>query len=166
MLAREEIYWRQKSRELWLSNGDRNIIFFHSSTKIKRCKNRISCIQCQNGNLLTDSKDITSEVVRFFKSLLSSENGNLNNDIISNIPPLVSLEDNKMLMSSFSLEEVKSVVFAMNLDKAPRLDGFTPLFFHKCWDFVGNDVLLALEEARRNRSILKELNTTMIAIIH
>lgn len=36
----------------------------------------------------------------------------------------------------------------MNPDKAPGPDGYTPLFFQKCWDFMGNDVLLALEEAR------------------
>lgn len=129
VLAREEIYWRQKSIELWLSDGDRNTKFFHSSTKIKICKNRISCIQCQIGNLLIEPEDIASEAVRFLKSLLSSENGNLSNDIISTIPPLVSLEENKMLMSPFSLEEVKSVVFAMNPDKDLGSDGFTPLFF-------------------------------------
>lgn len=30
---------------------------------------------------------------------------------------------------------------------------------------MGRDLLLALEEGRRNRSILKELNTTMVALI-
>lgn len=30
---------------------------------------------------------------------------------------------------------------------------------------MGNDVLLAIEEVRQNRSILKELNATLIAII-
>lgn len=53
----------------------------------------------------------------------------------------------------------------MDPNKAPSPNGFTLLFFQKCWEFVGNDVLLALEEARQNRSILKELNATLIAII-
>lgn len=44
ILAREEVYWRQKSRELWLVDGDRNINFFHASTKMKRVRSRISCI--------------------------------------------------------------------------------------------------------------------------
>lgn len=148
ILAREEVYWRQKSRELWLSGGDKNTKFFHSSTKLKRARSRITCIRDCHGNMLFESDDISSEAVKFFKNLLSSENNDVSNNIASHIPSLISLDDNRMLMSPFSLEEVRGVVFAMNPDKALGPDGFTPLFFQKCWDFVGLDVLLALEEAR------------------
>ncbi|XP_057832660.2 cytochrome P450 750A1 [Cryptomeria japonica] len=68
-------------------------------------------------------------------------------------------------MAPFTLAELKEIVFSMHPEKAPGLDGFTALLFQKCWEFIGNDVLLALEESRRNRSILRELNTTLIAII-
>ncbi|XP_057828531.1 uncharacterized protein LOC131039709 [Cryptomeria japonica] len=72
-LAREESYWRQKSRDLWLFEGDRNTKFFHSSSKLKRLHNRISCIHDSNGNTLIDEDGIAAEAVRFFKSLLSVE---------------------------------------------------------------------------------------------
>lgn len=70
-----------------------------------------------------------------------------------------------MLMAPFSSQKVKEVVFSMAPEKALGLDGFTTLFFQKCWSFLGDEILLVLEEARRNRSILKEMNTTLFAII-
>lgn len=68
-------------------------------------------------------------MINFFKNLLSPENIDDSNNILSLIPSRVSLKDNRMLMSPFSIEEVKGAIFSMNLDKAPGPDGFTPLFF-------------------------------------
>ncbi|XP_059073453.1 uncharacterized protein LOC131874206 [Cryptomeria japonica] len=164
-LAREESYWRQKSRDLWLSEGDRNTKFFHSSSNLKRLHSRISCIHDSNGNTLIDEDDIAPEAVRFFKSLLSVELVVVDDEFVNSIPPLVSPEDNRLLMAPFSLAELKEIVFSMHPKKAPGPDGFTALFFQRCWDFIGNDLLLTLEESRRNRSILREINTTLIAII-
>ena len=41
-LTKEELRWKQKSRALWLKEGDRNSRFFHLSTLIRRRRNRIS----------------------------------------------------------------------------------------------------------------------------
>ncbi|XP_059069498.1 uncharacterized protein LOC131859584 [Cryptomeria japonica] len=114
---------------------------------------------------MVDEDNNASEAVRFFKSLLTAEPVAVDNDFVNSIPPLVSYEDNKMLMAPFSLAELKEIVFSMHPEKVLSPDGFMTLFFGKCSDFIGNDVLLALEESRRNRSILRELNTTLIAII-
>ncbi|XP_059070965.1 uncharacterized protein LOC131862171 [Cryptomeria japonica] len=42
ILLREEMYWRDKSRELWIDAGDSNSKIFHASFKAKRNKNRIN----------------------------------------------------------------------------------------------------------------------------
>lgn len=51
------------------------------------------------------------------------------------------IEANNIMMSNLpSLEEVKCVVFSMNMDGAPSLDGFGDFFFQKYWEIVSGDV--------------------------
>lgn len=46
-LMRSEILWKQKSRELWLKEGDKNTKFFHLSTIIRRRHNSIDAIKSE-----------------------------------------------------------------------------------------------------------------------
>ena len=73
LCSREEMYWRQKSRELWLQDGDRNTKFFHNSAKQKRTSNTIFHTKDASGNLLTNENLIRNEGVKFFKNLLAPE---------------------------------------------------------------------------------------------
>jgi hypothetical protein len=44
----EEIYWRVKSRALWLQDGDKNTTFFHKQAQARKNYNSISEIQWQD----------------------------------------------------------------------------------------------------------------------
>lgn len=50
-LAREEIFWRQKSWDTWLKDGDKNTKFFHTSVKVRRTHNNIFSIKNGKGFL-------------------------------------------------------------------------------------------------------------------
>ena len=41
----EEEFWAMKARITWLVEWDRNTSFFHTSTLVRRRRNRISCIK-------------------------------------------------------------------------------------------------------------------------
>ncbi|KAL5818860.1 hypothetical protein ACOSQ4_022702 [Xanthoceras sorbifolium] len=41
ILDSEETFWAQKSRDMWLKNGDRNTSFFHTSNIVRRRHNKI-----------------------------------------------------------------------------------------------------------------------------
>lgn len=67
VLAREEIFWRQKSRATWLKDGDRNTKFFHSYVKVRRLRNKIFSIHNNDGIEVSNQKDIQDATVRFFQ---------------------------------------------------------------------------------------------------
>lgn len=74
LCAREETYWRQKSRELWLQDGDRNTKKIHVSAKQKRVNNSIFQIKdAISGDLITNENLIRNEGVKFFKNLLAPD---------------------------------------------------------------------------------------------
>lgn len=49
VLEKEEIVWFQKSREKWVAHGDRNTKFFHTSTIIRRRRNRVDMLKDDDG---------------------------------------------------------------------------------------------------------------------
>lgn len=49
--------------------------------------------------------------------------------------------DNAMLEAIPSEEEVKSAVWVLKQDSASGPDGFTGLFYRRCWDIIGKDVI-------------------------
>jgi len=62
VLDTEEIFWQQKSKVKWHSQGDRNTTYFHRITKIINASNLITYLA--NGDeLLTDSTEISEHIV-------------------------------------------------------------------------------------------------------
>ena len=75
ILAKEEIFWHQKSREKWLNKGDQNTKFFYNSMISKRSLERITKIKDPNGTLTKNSKTITETIVNHFQNLLNNLEG-------------------------------------------------------------------------------------------
>ncbi|KAH0734644.1 hypothetical protein KY290_010457 [Solanum tuberosum] len=77
----------------------------------------------------------------------------------------VSDEINEDLKRSFTVEEIKYVVFSMHPDKALGPDGLNPGFFQHFWSTVGDDVSKAIMECLNNKSPVPGSNNTNIVLI-
>lgn len=56
----EESFWKQMSRNLWLSLGDKNSGYFHAVTKGRRAKNNLSVIENAECTPVFTEKEITT----------------------------------------------------------------------------------------------------------
>lgn len=86
-------------------------------------------------------------------------------DLVGHIPKLVTREDNFNLNRPVTEEEVSEVIKEMQNGKALGSNGFNVDFFKACWEIVKQDIMNVVEDSRMNRTILKALNTSFIALI-
>jgi hypothetical protein len=68
----EEVSWRQKSRALWLKEGDSNTKFFHRLANSHRRHNSIDTLVV-DGHLTDDTTVIQNHIVEFYKKLYSEQ---------------------------------------------------------------------------------------------
>ena len=159
----DEISWRQKSRALWLREGDKNTKFFHRVANSNRRNNTIGKL-CVDGELTEDHEAIKVHIVNFYQSLYKE----------SGVPrPLlyglefISLEteDVQWLERQFDEEEITEVIKGFNGDKAPGPDGFPLSFFQHCWSIVKDDMLAVFREFHSQCSFERSLNATFLTLI-
>ena len=159
----EETSWRQKSREIWLKEGDKNTKYFHKMANAKARRNFLSKIKV-NGANLSSLEDIKEGVCRAYQSLLSDSG-----DWRPSINGLNFKELGEGLASSlevmFSEEEIFAALSSFCGDKAPGPDGFTMAFWLFCWDVVKPEILGLFREFYLHGTFQRSLNSTFLLLI-
>lgn len=67
-------FWKQKSRDKWLQDGDRSTKYFHLTTPIRRRNNKIEGLFDHHVQWHTDSGIMKSIAANFFTDLFSLSN--------------------------------------------------------------------------------------------
>jgi hypothetical protein len=71
LLRQEELWWRQRAKEEWLKQGDRNTKFFHACANSKRRKNFVGTIVDEMGQK-RDSPEGVEHICGLFQQLIYS----------------------------------------------------------------------------------------------
>lgn len=120
VLLDEESLWYQKSRERWIEMGDKYTKFFHTTTLIRRQRNKIKGLRNEDGEWTWVEKEMESLAITYFKkSFTYKVHVNSASSTPSNFPQWGQM-DSIMLSAPFTNEEVT---------KAPGPDGFQAIFF-------------------------------------
>lgn len=160
MLLRD-LKWRdgmlfQRSRCKWIREGDINFKFFHGYINRRRKRNEILGVQI-NGEW---KEEVAEDKIGIFEHF----RGHFRQDFWHR--PTIdqnfsrkknSDQDNDMLISSFTEEEIKEAVWLCGSSKSPMPDEFNFRFFKKFWHAIRADLLKMMEEFHINEKLSEGL---------
>ncbi|KAL0405476.1 UNVERIFIED_CONTAM: hypothetical protein Slati_3861500 [Sesamum latifolium] len=130
MGAKKEILWKQRTKALWLKEGDRNTSFLHAKANKHRLRKEIKKTTNEQGVEVTDIKEIWQVILRYFQSIFASTNPT--NEAIEvvlwTLEWWVTTTMNNTLVPPFTLEEIKLALKQMHPLKSSGPNGsFNPL---------------------------------------
>jgi hypothetical protein len=134
----EEVSWRQKSKALWLKEGNRNTRYFHKVANSHRRNNTVAGMMV-DGNRTKDPAVITNHILHFYKTLYSEQYQVRSTRLFAPMMENVSSidEGERVWMErEFAEEDVWDVVRKMKGDKARGPNGFSMAFFS---EMLGGD---------------------------
>jgi hypothetical protein len=163
----EESYWRNKSRSVWLKEGDINTSYFHKQAEARKHYKAVTKIQVQD-TIISYPEGIKQATFETFSALYTEPQ---RTDIdpqrypLSIIPTLINEETNRNLLKEVSQQEVKEALDQMNPDKSPGPDGFTARFFQHCWAIIKSDLTKMIRRSQSSSKLGGSTNSTFLALI-
>ena len=79
--------------------------------------------------------------------------------------PQVFPVENEILTQQFHESEVRTAIFQMEHNKAPRSDGFPAEFYQVCWEVIKGDLLPLFDEFHKGTLPLFSLNIGTITLL-
>ena len=153
----------QKSRTLWISEGDQNTRFFHYCLKNRLNQNKIISISLEDGTRIFHLIGNQRAAVSYFQNLFNTSSAiGASTDLRSFVHKTIQRDQAITLEYPISPTEIQE---RMKADKAPGLDGFNACFFQKMWHVVGEDVIAAVRSFFESGSLLKEMNHISITLV-
>jgi hypothetical protein len=161
LLKCQQMYWRQRFTNRIVKYGDENTKFFHSMATVNYRKNTIAQITSSDGRLVTDHAEKAALFWMEFKDRMgvSSETQMLFN--LDELFTAIPLE----LVQPFLTEEVDCIIQHMPPEKAPSPDGFSGLFYKKCWNLIKEDFYTLCQDFYNLNVDLRCINSSFITLV-
>lgn len=162
---KEEQFWKQRSRVLWLSLGDKNSSFFHSTTRGRRAINNLSTIDDEENISYQEENQILRVISNCFQNLFASQGITQFDCIEDTIQQSITQEQNEQLTTEHTLDEVREALFSIHPDRAPGPDGFSSCFFQSNWGVVGPAISREIIHFFRTGILPSAINQTHVRFI-
>ncbi|KAL0302800.1 UNVERIFIED_CONTAM: hypothetical protein Sangu_3078000 [Sesamum angustifolium] len=159
---------QQRAKLRWLKHGDQSSKVFFQKINSTRVKQRVFQITTASGELLTTQHAVTQEFISYFQNLLGGSTTHRLLDLGFLRPALkhtITTAEASLLVAPVTESEVKEAFFDIDVESAPGPDGFTSAFYRVAWPIVGRSMFESVGEFFRTGKLLKQINTTLLALI-
>lgn len=157
----EEKKWQQRSRCLWLREGDSNTKYFHSMASARAVKNSINSIH-QDGNSISDPMAILNVFHNQLRNLLGNS-APTDQFLVGHLYPAGL--DLSGLEAPFSEEEVHAAIKGLAANRASGPGGLTNEFLKKFWTIIKTDIMRVFGELYGGNLDLSQFNRANIIMI-
>jgi hypothetical protein len=108
---REEIMYRQRSRQEWLKAGDRNTRYFQNRASHRKRKNTVRGLRRADGSLCNTNEGMRQMALAFYQELYSSDGSSNSDRVLQLIPGAITDEMNRALTGAISDSEIEEALF-------------------------------------------------------
>lgn len=164
----EEMYFRQRSRINWLKEGDQNTTYFFRIVQTRLNFNTIRSFSLPTGVLIIDLLEMSSHAITHFQCITTVL------PLTEPSPPswfhsltafLCTDAQAAQMINIPTTEEIMKILFKLNPNKAPGPDGLTSAFYKGSWDFLGSEVVQAIQNFFYTSFLPASTNATILTLV-
>ena len=112
-MRQEEIWLTQRSRVLWLREGDHNTGYFQAQAAQRKRMNKIQGLTMADGAVWANESEDKAEVQSFYQNLYQSQGYSAANNLLSHVRVKVTEAMNVELTKPYTADEVRLALFQM-----------------------------------------------------
>ncbi|XP_074315549.1 uncharacterized protein LOC141651749 [Silene latifolia] len=165
LIRQEELFCRQRSRVLWLRQGDKNTKYFYRKAGERGTKNRIAKLVDDERREFKTKEAMAGCALSYFQTLFTSTRPTGFDELLLGVAGRVTNAMNKGLREPYRPEEVLTALNQMHPLKAPGVDGMNALFYQTYWHIVGRAVTRTVLGILNANPFPATLNRTTIVLI-
>ncbi|XP_060181254.1 uncharacterized protein LOC132610870 [Lycium barbarum] len=128
-------------------------------------KIQVRRIKNADGVWLEEADKLADEAVSFYHRQFSQEDQIEESPILNHVPEMIKDEDNVLLADQPTMEEVKKAVFELSGDSACGPDGFSGIFYQKCWEVIKVDVVNVVKAFYEGQTLPKSITHTNLVLL-
>ena len=139
-----------------------HVRIYHHELHAKNIK-KSSILKLKTETGVLEGHSACAEYLENAVSILLTSPANLDSkaqdQLLKEVKPVFSKEDNAMMKKLPSKEEVKDSIWSANIHAAPGNDGLTTLVYKHCWDVLGDSLTEVVQEVHKGASPFSNLVT-------